>query len=136
MYKYVLDIVLHCTVITCNVTQTPYLKESDGSPAQELVAAYGELKAAEEERDREIAERARARSQLAEQTSSAAQSLGVRCSPLLSSLLAVFLLFSSLRVLSFNQSVCFSLVMLIRMSKQSGSNTIMCHMIISQFPTI
>lgn len=87
MYKYVLDIVLHCTVITCNVTQTPYLKESDGSPAQELVAAYGELKAAEEERDREIAERARARSQLAEQTSSAAQSLGVRCFPLLSPLL-------------------------------------------------
>ena len=42
------------------------------------MAAYGELKAAEEERDRERGERARLRSLLADQQSSAAQSLGVR----------------------------------------------------------
>ena len=46
--------------------------------SQDLVAAYGELKAAEEERDRERSERARLRSLLADQQSSATQSLGVR----------------------------------------------------------
>ena len=42
------------------------------------MAAYGELKATEEERDRERGEHARLRSLLADQQSSAAQNLGVR----------------------------------------------------------